>query len=88
MKSKQKQLEKPGTQNAERRIVRVDPEEFTGVIEFKIFAVQPDGTGRVVGRGAVEEEDLERLAEELGNLAEYFADHAADMRRLDEGEDD
>jgi hypothetical protein len=82
--------ERPDESQPERRIVKFEFEEITRVFEFKIFAVQPDGKkGRVVGGGAFEEQDLERVAEELINLA----DDEALIQRLfrgieeEEGED-
>jgi hypothetical protein len=76
-------VEKAATQNAERRIVKTYFEKITRVIEFKVFAVQADGTGRVTGRGAFEKADLERVAEELADLADDLAEDEDD----EEGED-
>jgi hypothetical protein len=66
--------ERPDQSQPERRIVQVDYEEITGVIEFKIFALQPDGKkARVLGGGAFEEQDVYCVAQELMKLANDFA---------------
>jgi hypothetical protein len=69
-----KQLKQIEQLERESRIVEVEYEEITRVIEFGIFVVQPDGKkARVLGGGAFEEQDLDRVAEELVNLANDFA---------------
>jgi hypothetical protein len=86
------QMEMSMPQNrTERRIVKVDYEEITRVIEFKIFAVQPDGKkGRVVGGGAFEEQDLDRVVHKLAKLAEDFVFNEGQMhgffQEIEEGE--
>ena len=53
-----------------RRIVKTYYEQTTRVIELKIFVVRPDGKkARVLGGGAFEQQDLDRVAQELVNLA-------------------
>jgi hypothetical protein len=81
-KAKQRQNEP----QPERRIVEVHYEEITRVIHFGIFVVQPDGTKvRVLGGGAFEEQDPDRVAEKLVNLADDFAFHAAQVEGFFQG---
>ncbi len=89
-----KEKERLDESQPERRIVEAEYEETTRVIEFKIFVVRPDGKkARVLGGGAFEEQDLDRVAEELVNLANDFAYDEAMMVgdfediEEDEGED-
>jgi hypothetical protein len=57
-----------------RRVVKTRYDNIARVIEFKIFVVQPDGKkARVLGGGAFEEQDLERVAAKLSELARDFA---------------
>jgi hypothetical protein len=92
-KNRVKENKRPDESNAERRIIETQFDEIMRVIEFKVYAVQPDGKARVVGGGAFEEQDLEQVAEELIDLADRYADSEAYMRGLfkgiekDEGED-
>ena len=89
-----KQLKQIEQSERENRIVEVEYDKITRVIEFKIFVVRPDGKkARVLGGGAFEEQDLDRVAENIGELANDFAFQAAEDERLikefeeSEGED-
>jgi hypothetical protein len=63
-----------------RRIIELQYDAYTRVIEFRIFVLRPDGErARALGGGAFEEQDLERVAEELIKLADDFAYHAAQV---------
>jgi hypothetical protein len=93
-KNRMKENKRPHESQPERRIVEVEYEETTRVIEFKIFVVRPDGKKtRVLGGGAFEEQDLDRVAQELVNVANEFAYYEAmmvgDFEEIeeDEGED-
>jgi hypothetical protein len=88
-----KENKRPDESQPERRIIETEYDDIVRVIEFKVYAVQPDGKARVVGGGAFEKQDLERVAEELIDLADHYADSEAYIRGLfkgiekDEGED-
>jgi hypothetical protein len=70
----------PDESQPERRIIKLRYDEITRVIEFRIFVVRPDGKkARVLGGGAFEEQDLDRVTEELVKLANDFAIHAAQV---------
>ena len=70
-----------------RRIVKTYYEQTTRVIEFKIFVVRPDGKkARVLGGGAFEQQDLDRVAQELVNLANEFA-YDEPLEEIEEGEE-
>ncbi len=78
--------ERPDESQPGRRIVEVEYEEITRVIEFKIFVVQPDGTkARMLGGGAFEEQDLDRVAEELVKRADDSAFHAVQVEGFLQG---
>ena len=71
---------RPDESQPERRIIKIRYDNITRVIEFRIFVVQPDGIkARVLGGGAFEEQDLDRVAKELTELANDFAYHAAQV---------
>jgi hypothetical protein len=92
-KNRMKENKRPDESQPERRIIETEYDDIVRVIEFKVYAVQPDGKARVVGGGAFEKQDLERVAEELIDLADHYADSEAYIRGLfkgiekDEGED-
>jgi hypothetical protein len=82
-----KEKERPDESQPERRIIETQYEETTRVIEFKIFVVRPDGKkARVLGGGAFEQQDLDRVAQELVNLANEFA-YDEPLEEIEEGED-
>ena len=85
--NRMKENERPDESQPGRRIVEVEYEEITRVIEFKIFVVRPDGKkARVLGGGAFEEQDLDRVAQELVNLANEFA-YDEPLEEIAEGEE-
>src|SRR5206468_3693487 len=83
-----KQLKQIERSERESRIVKVRYDDTTGVIDFGIFVVQPDGKkARVLGGGAFEEQDLYCVAAELANLANDFAcSEALNFQGIEDGE--
>jgi hypothetical protein len=82
-----KQLKQNEHSEKESRIVKVRYDDTTGVIDFGIFVVRPDGKkARVLGGGAFEEQDLDRVAEELINLADNY-EPLRHFEEIDEGEE-
>jgi hypothetical protein len=65
-------VQMPATEIAEpkpTRLVKVRFHEVTRVVEFRIFVSMPDGrVARVLGGGVFEEQDLDRVLEELDAL--------------------
>ena len=77
----------------ESRVVKTRYDDSLSVVEFRIFKVSLDGKEALVfGGGAFEEQDLERVAGELSELARDFALSEAEtkgyMQAVEEGEED
>jgi hypothetical protein len=69
-----KKNKRPGKSQPERRrrIIELQYDAYTRVIEFRIFVLRPDGEkARALGGGAFEEQDL---AEVAGKLAQMDSD--------------
>ena len=89
--TRMKKKERPGESQPERRrrIIELQYDAYTRVIEFRIFVLRPDGErARALGGGAFEEQDLERVAEKLIKLADDFAVHAAQVEGFIQGIED
>jgi hypothetical protein len=75
-----KQMEMSMPENRTGRIIKLQYDEITRVVDFRIFVVQPDGKEtRVFGGGAFEEQDLDRIGIKLIELANDFAIEAAEV---------
>jgi hypothetical protein len=66
---------------AESRVVKTRYEQSFNVVEFRVFKVSLDGQEALAfGGGAFEEQDLERVAAKLSELARDFALSEAETR--------